>query len=64
MVEKYREWKEIEKGLRETKQMLVESEDAEMKQLAHDEERRSRNAARSSSRRAEAAAAAEGPQRR
>jgi peptide chain release factor 1 len=39
MVEKYRQWKELEKGLRETKQMLVESEDAEMKQLAHEEER-------------------------
>jgi len=39
MVEKYRQWKELEKGLRDTKQMLVESEDAEMKQLAHEEER-------------------------
>src|SRR5579863_9064903 len=39
MVEKYRQWKEVEKGLRDTKQMLVESEDAEMKQLAHEEER-------------------------
>src|SRR5690242_5059393 len=39
VVEKYRQWKELEKGLRETKQMLVESEDAEMKQLAHEEER-------------------------
>ena len=39
MVAKYREWKEIEKGLRDTKQMLVESDDAEMKQLAHDEQR-------------------------
>ena len=38
VVEKYRQWKELEKGLRETKQMLVESEDAEMKQLAHEEE--------------------------
>src|SRR5246500_6069512 len=39
VVAKYRQWKELEKGLRETKQMLVESEDAEMKQLAHEEER-------------------------
>jgi peptide chain release factor 1 len=39
MVEKYREWKGIEKGLRETRQMLVEAEDQEIKQLAHDEER-------------------------
>ena len=38
VVEKYRRWKELEKGLRETKHMLVESEDAEMKQLAHEEE--------------------------
>ena len=40
MVEKYREWKELEKGLRETKQMLVESEDAEIMELAHEEDRR------------------------
>src|SRR5579871_4605169 len=39
MVEKYREWKEIEKGLRDAKQMLMESEDVELKQMAHDEER-------------------------
>src|SRR6202161_1807762 len=38
MVAKYREWKEIEKGLLGTKQMLVEAEDAELKQMAHDEE--------------------------
>ncbi len=39
IVQKYREWKEIEKGLRDVRQMLIESEDPEMKQLAHDEER-------------------------
>jgi len=39
VVEKYREWKQIEKALRETKQMIAEAEDAEMKQLAHDEQR-------------------------
>jgi peptide chain release factor 1 len=39
IVAKYRQWKEIEKGLRGTKQMLIEAEDPEMKQLAHDEER-------------------------
>src|ERR1700684_1404718 len=39
MVARYREWKEIEKGLLGTKQMLVEAKDAELKQLAHDEER-------------------------
>jgi peptide chain release factor 1 len=39
IVEKYREWKEIEKGLRDAKQMIVEAEDAEIKQMAHDEER-------------------------
>lgn len=39
MVSKYREWKEIEKGLRGAKQLLIEAEDAEMKQLAHDEQR-------------------------
>ena len=39
MVNKYREWKEIEKGLQGAKQLLVESDDAEMKQMAHEEER-------------------------
>src|SRR5271170_1814034 len=39
MVAKYREWKEIEKGLLGTQQLLVEAEDAEMKQMAHDEQR-------------------------
>jgi peptide chain release factor 1 len=39
VVGKYREWKQIEKDLRGTQQMLIEAEDAEMKQLAHDEER-------------------------
>ena len=39
MVEKYREWKEIEKGLADTRQILTESDDPEMKQLAHEEER-------------------------
>ncbi len=39
VVAQYREWKLIEKGLREAKQMLLEAEDPEMKQLAHDEER-------------------------
>jgi peptide chain release factor 1 len=39
MVEKYREWKQIDKGLSEAKQMVLEAEDSEMKQLAQDEER-------------------------
>src|SRR6201996_6284302 len=39
VVAKYKEWKEIEKGLVGTKQMLFESEDADMKQMAHDEQR-------------------------
>ena len=38
VVAKYREWKEIEKGLLGTRQMLIEAEDADMKQLAHEEE--------------------------
>jgi peptide chain release factor 1 len=37
MVARYREWKEIEKGLAGAQQMLVEAEDAELKQMAHDE---------------------------
>src|SRR5215471_1315703 len=39
IVAKYREWKQIEKNLRGVEQMLIEAEDAEMKQLAHGEER-------------------------
>jgi peptide chain release factor 1 len=39
IVAKYREWKEIEKGLQGAKQLLLESDDAEMKQMAHDEMR-------------------------
>ena len=39
VVAKYREWKQIEKDLHGARQMLQEAEDAEMKQLAHDEER-------------------------
>jgi peptide chain release factor 1 len=39
MVAKYREWKEIEKGLQGTQQLLMEAEDADMKQMAHDEQR-------------------------
>jgi peptide chain release factor 1 len=39
IVAKYREWKEIEKGLQDAKQLLAESDDAEMKQMAHEEER-------------------------
>ena len=38
VVAKYREWKEIEKNLTGTKQLLVETDDPEMKQMAHDEE--------------------------
>ena len=39
IVAKYREWKDIEKGLEDAKQLLLESSDAEMKQLAHEEQR-------------------------
>ena len=39
VVERYREWKNVEKGLHGVKQMLMESEDAEIMQLAHEEER-------------------------
>ena len=34
IVDKYREWKEIEKGLAGAKQLLAETDDAEMKQMA------------------------------
>ena len=39
VVNKYREWKEIEKWLRDAKQVLAEADDAEMKQMARDEQR-------------------------
>jgi peptide chain release factor 1 len=39
MVEKFREWKALEKGLAETRQLLLDSTDPEMKQLAYEEER-------------------------
>jgi peptide chain release factor 1 len=39
IVGKYREWKEIEKGLQGAKQLLAEADDPEMKQMAHDEAR-------------------------
>src|SRR5271157_1884781 len=39
IVNKYREWKEIEKGLEGAKQLLDESDDPEMKQMAHEEQR-------------------------
>ncbi len=38
VVAKYREWRQLERGLREARQMHVEAEDPEMKQLAHEEE--------------------------
>jgi peptide chain release factor 1 len=37
IVERYREWKRIERHLREAKEMLAEAEDAELKQMAHEE---------------------------
>ena len=39
MVEKYREWKQIDKDLAGARQMQLEAEDPEMKQLAQDEEK-------------------------
>jgi peptide chain release factor 1 len=39
IVAKYREWKEIDKGLQGAKQLLAEADDPEMKQMAQEEER-------------------------
>jgi len=39
VVSKYREWKKIDRHLSEAKQMVAEAEDAELKQMAHDEVR-------------------------
>ncbi|MGC2331782.1 MAG: peptide chain release factor 1 [Candidatus Acidiferrales bacterium] len=37
IVAKYREWKELEKGYKGAKQLIAESDDPEMRQMAHDE---------------------------
>ncbi len=39
IVAKFREWKDIDKGLAGARQLFVEADDPEMKQMAHDEER-------------------------
>ncbi|MGB9067314.1 MAG: peptide chain release factor 1 [Candidatus Acidiferrales bacterium] len=39
IVAKYREWKDIEKALAGAKQLVAESDDAEMKQMAEDEQK-------------------------
>src|SRR5713101_3188803 len=39
VVEKYREFKDLKRGIEESKAMLADETDAEMKQLAHDEEK-------------------------
>ena len=39
IVAKYREWKEIQKNLDGAKQLYAEANDAELKQMAHDEQR-------------------------
>jgi peptide chain release factor 1 len=39
MVEKYREWKQVDKELTGAKQMVLEADDAEMKQMAEEEEK-------------------------
>ncbi len=37
IVNKYREWKEIEKGMEDARRLQAEADDPEMKQLAHEE---------------------------
>ncbi len=39
IVAKYRKWKKIEQGLREAKQMANDTDDLEMRQMAHEEEK-------------------------
>src|ERR1700733_8205901 len=39
VVSKYREWRELDKNLTSTRQLSVEADDPEKKQMAHDEER-------------------------
>ena len=64
MVEKYREWKQIDKGLTEAKQMALEADDPEMKQLARRGREAARRAQGNGRARTEIPAAAEGPERR
>ena len=44
IVKKYREWKKFDQAMREAKQMAVNAEDADMRQMAHDEEKTARAA--------------------
>jgi len=39
IVAKYREWRDIDKGLQGARQLIAESDDAEMKEMSHEEER-------------------------
>jgi peptide chain release factor 1 len=39
IVKKYREWKKFDQAMRDAKQMATDSEDADMRQMAHDEEK-------------------------
>jgi peptide chain release factor 1 len=39
IVAKYREWKQVDKGLHEAKLMAAESEEQELRQMAHEEEK-------------------------
>jgi peptide chain release factor 1 len=39
VVAKYREWKQVDKGLHEAKLMAAESEEQELRQMAHEEEK-------------------------
>ncbi len=64
IVDKYREWKEIEKGSQGAKQMFAESDDAEMKQMAHDEQRDLEARSETVEREVETAARAQGSERR
>jgi peptide chain release factor 1 len=40
IVQHYRNWKELDRQLRQTRQLLLEADDPALKQLAHEEERR------------------------
>ena len=64
IVAKYREWKEIEKALEGAKQLFAEADDAEMKQMAHDEQTDAGSSPRNRRARSESPADPEGSQRR
>ena len=64
MVEKYREWKQLDKELTGAKQMVLEADDPEMKQMAEEEEKQLAARKETVERELKVSAAAQGSERR